>query len=208
MKVRPGAMVRGAGVAVACLSSSQAARSRILFAAYAVGWRLDKPGLQIFVVIPDTDEPWKRGTVPFATSVASWSTAMLITATALRRTVLPAPVSAVLLGGAVMVLDSLLADLGEAREEATDEESPVPASPSMADDAAPQAMPPEPMPPEPMHDDLPRLVQRWRQSGAAPRSTTAVLDRLKHIGVKTVERGRALPGRGGDRPGPLGPPVA
>ncbi len=50
---------------------------------------------------------------------------MLFAATALRRTILPAPVAAVLLGGAVVVVDSLLADLGEAREAATAAESPI-----------------------------------------------------------------------------------
>ncbi len=126
VKVRPGAVVRGAGVALACLASGPSARSRILFAAYAVGWRLGKPGLQVFVVVPDTDEPWKRATVPFATSVTSWSTVMLVTATALRRTRLPAPVAAILLGGTVVVVDSLLADLGEARDAAASPESTVP----------------------------------------------------------------------------------
>ena len=113
VKVRPGAAIRGAGVALACLASTPTARSRFLVAAYAVGWPLDKPGLQVFVVIPDTDEPWKRATVPFATSVMSWSTVMLVATTAVRRTKLPAPVAAVLVGGAVVVVDSLLADLGE-----------------------------------------------------------------------------------------------
>jgi hypothetical protein len=112
-------------VGLACLASGATKRSRILFAAYAVGWRLDKPGLQVFVVIPDTEEPWKRATVPFATSVASWSTVMLLTATALRRTGLPAPVVAGLLGGAVVVLDSHLADLGEERDTAAAAESHV-----------------------------------------------------------------------------------
>ena len=125
MKVRLGAVIRGAGAAVACLASGPTARSNILFAAYAAAWPLGKPGLQVFVVVPDTDAPWKRATIPFATSVVSWSTAMLLTATALRRTVLPAPVAAVLLGGAVVVADSLLADLGEAREAAKTAESHV-----------------------------------------------------------------------------------
>ena len=125
MKVRPGAVVRGAGVAVACLASDPSARSSILFAAYAVGWPMNKPGLQVFVVYPDTVEPWKRATVPFATAVASWSTAMLLAATALRRTILPTPVGALLLGGAVVVVDSLLADLGEARDAATAAQSHV-----------------------------------------------------------------------------------
>jgi len=103
-------------VALACLASSPTSRSNVVFATYAAGWPLDKPGLQIFMWIPDTDEPWKRSTLPFATSVTSWSTVMLIAATAIRRTVLPAPVAALLLGGAVLAVDSLLADAGEARE--------------------------------------------------------------------------------------------
>ena len=125
VKVRPGAVIRGAGVAGACLASGPTARSNILFAAYAAAWPLGRPGLQVLVVVPDTDEPWKRGAVPFATSVASWSFVMLVASTALRRTILPAPVAAVLLGGAAVVLDSLLADLGEAREAATAAESKV-----------------------------------------------------------------------------------
>jgi len=93
-------------------------RSGILFAAYTAGWFLNKPGLQVFMVVPDTDEPWKRGTVPFATAVTSWSTVMLAATTALRRTRLPVPIGAVLLGAGVIVIDSLLADLGEARDAA------------------------------------------------------------------------------------------
>jgi hypothetical protein len=118
VKVRPGAVIRGAGVVVACLASGPTTRSRILFAAYAAAWPLGRPGLQVFVVVPDTDEPWKRAAVPFATSVASWSAAMLLATTALRRTVLPAPLASFLLGGAVVVADSFLADLGEARDAA------------------------------------------------------------------------------------------
>ena len=125
MKVRPGAVIRGAGVAVACFASGPTTRSHIMFAAYAVAWPLGRPGLQVFVVVPDTDEPWKRATIPFATSVTSWSAAMLLATTALRRTVLPVPIASLLLGGAVVALDSYLADLGEAREAATAVESPV-----------------------------------------------------------------------------------
>ena len=86
MRVRPGGVFWGAGVTSACLASSTSTRSPILFAAYTGGWLLDKPGLQVFVVIPDTDEPWKRATVPFATSVVSWSSVMLAATTQLRRT--------------------------------------------------------------------------------------------------------------------------
>ncbi len=118
MKVRPGAVIRGAGVALACFASDTPTRSPILLAAYTCGWFLDKPGLQVFVVIPDTDEPWKRATVPFATSAASWSPVMLAATAILRRTRLPVVIAAVVLGGAVTVVDSLLADREEARATA------------------------------------------------------------------------------------------
>ena len=118
MKVRPGAVMRGAGVALACFVSSTSTRPPILVAAYAGGWLLDRPGLQVFMVIPDSDEPWKRATVPFVTSVTSWSAVMLAAAAALRRTRLPVPIAALAFGGGVTVLDSLLADLGEARDAA------------------------------------------------------------------------------------------
>ena len=116
MKVRPGAVVRGVGVALACLAPDPSKRSPLLIAGFATGWFLNKPGLQIFTVIPDTDEPWKRATVPFATSVAAWSTVMLAATTAVRGTRLPVPIAAAVLGGGLIVIDSVLADLGEARE--------------------------------------------------------------------------------------------
>ena len=123
MKVRPGAVVRGTGVALACLVGDASKRTPILLASFAGGWFLNRPGLQIFTVIPDTEEPWKRTTVPFATSVASWSAVMLAAMTALRRTRLPVPIAAVVLGGGLVVVDSLLADLGEARDAAVVEEA-------------------------------------------------------------------------------------
>ncbi len=113
MRVRPGAIARGAGVALACLASGPTARTNTLFAAYAVGWPLDKPGLQVLVWVPETDEPWKRAAMPFATSVTSWSTVMFLATTAVRRTAVPAPIAAVLLGAAVAVGDSFLADVAE-----------------------------------------------------------------------------------------------
>ncbi|MFZ2012279.1 MAG: hypothetical protein WAV00_00465 [Nocardioides sp.] len=118
MKVRPGAVVRGAGVALACLASDPAKRSPILFAGFAGAWFLNKPGLQIATVIPDTEEPWKRATVPFLTSVGAWTTVMLAATTAVRHTKVPVPISAIMLGGGVLAIDSLLTDLGEAREAA------------------------------------------------------------------------------------------
>ena len=123
MKVRPGAVVRGTGVALACLVGDASKRTPILLASFAGGWFLNRPGLQIFTVIPYTEEPWKRTTVPFATSVASWSAVMLAAMTALRRTRLPVPIAAVVLGGGLVVVDSLLADLGEARDAAGAEEA-------------------------------------------------------------------------------------
>lgn len=116
MKVRAGAVVRGTGVALACLATDESKRSPILLAGFACGWMLDRPGLQLATVVPDSEEPWKRATVPFATSVASWSTAMLVATTGLRRTSLPVPIAALVLGGGLVVVDSLLADLGERRD--------------------------------------------------------------------------------------------
>ena len=123
MKVRLGTATRGVGVAVACLASDRSTRSRILIAAFTGGWFLNRPGLQVFTIIPDASEPWKRATVPFATSVVTWSAAMLAGTTAVRRTRLPAPIAAVLLGGGFIVIDTLLADLGEARDAAKAAES-------------------------------------------------------------------------------------
>jgi hypothetical protein len=95
-----------------------AKRSPILLGGFAAGWFLNRPGLQILSVLPDSEEPWKRATVPFATSVTSWATVMLAATTAVRRTRLPGPIAAIALGGGLVVIDSLLADLGEAREAA------------------------------------------------------------------------------------------
>jgi hypothetical protein len=112
-------------VAGAYLASGTSTRSGILLATYTGAWFLNKPGLRVLMVVPDTDEPWKRASVPFATSVSSWSTVMMAATTALRRTRVPTPIGAVVLGGAVMAIDSLLADLGEKRDaaEAADTEA-------------------------------------------------------------------------------------
>jgi hypothetical protein len=113
-RIRPGSAVRGAGVALACLSPRLPGRARAVLASYAAGWPLSRPGLQVFVVVPDEDEePWRRAVVPLATSGASWTAVMLVATSAVRRSALPAPVAAVLLGGVVIVGDSMLADLGE-----------------------------------------------------------------------------------------------
>ena len=101
---------------MACLLPDASKRYPILFTGFAVGWFLNRPGLQIFTVIPDEVQPWKRTTVPFVKSVGAWSTVMLAAITALRRTKLPAPLAAVVLGAGLVVVDSVLTDLGEARE--------------------------------------------------------------------------------------------
>ena len=114
MRLSVGSAVRGAGVGVACLVPGLRGRTRAVLASYAAGWPLDRPGLQVFVVVPDEDdEPWKRAVVPFATSAASWSAMMLLAVSAVRRSALPAPVAGVLLGGAVAVADSLLTGVGD-----------------------------------------------------------------------------------------------
>ncbi len=118
MKVRPGSVVRGAAVTLACLVPDASKRSPILLAGFGGGWFLDRPGLQILTVIPDSEEPWKRATVPFGTAVASWSTVMQAATIAARRTSVPVPVAAVVLGAGLVVIDSLLADRGEARDAA------------------------------------------------------------------------------------------
>jgi len=97
-----------------------------LLAGFTAGWFLNRPGLQIFTIIPDATEPWKRATVPFATSVTSWSAVMLAVVTASRRTRLPSPLAAAVLGGALIVIDSVLADLGEARDAAKTAEAAEP----------------------------------------------------------------------------------
>jgi hypothetical protein len=111
-QVRPGSAVRGAGVALACLSPGVLGRARLLVASYAAGWPLDKPGLQFFAIVPDEDEdPWKRAVVPVVTSGASWTAVMLAASSGLRRSRIPAPMAAVLLGGLVAVGDTVAADV-------------------------------------------------------------------------------------------------
>jgi hypothetical protein len=68
--------------------------------------------------------------VPFATSVASWSAVRLAAASALRRTGLPAPIAAAVLGAGVTMADSLLADLGEARDAAAASETDAEVEPA------------------------------------------------------------------------------
>jgi hypothetical protein len=101
-------------VALACLSPRLSGRARAVVASYAAGWPLGKPGLQLLVISPDeVADPWKRAVYPFASSGASWTLLMLGAVSVARRSVLPAPVAAVLVGGLVTVGDSLLIEVGE-----------------------------------------------------------------------------------------------
>lgn len=113
-RVQPGSAVRGAGVALACLMPGLTGRARAVGASYAAGWPLGKPGLQLLVVTPDEDaDTWKRAVYPFASSGASWTALMLVVVSAVRRSSIPTPVAAVMLGGVVAVGDSLLVDVGQ-----------------------------------------------------------------------------------------------
>jgi hypothetical protein len=113
-RVRTGSWIRGAGVALGCLMPGVPRRAGVMAASYAAAWPVDLPGLQFFVVVPDEgEEGWKKTVLPIASSGASWTALMLVATSAVRRTVLPVPVAAVLLGGAVAVSDSLLRDFGE-----------------------------------------------------------------------------------------------
>jgi hypothetical protein len=126
--VRRGSAVRGAGIALACLMPSLPQRARAVLLSYGVGWPLDKAGLQPFVVVPGDDaEPWQRTVVPFATSALSWTLVMTAVTTGVRRTPLPAPFAALLLGGAVAVADSALVDRGERARSRVPTESADPA---------------------------------------------------------------------------------
>jgi hypothetical protein len=133
-RIRPGSAVRGAGVALACLMPSLPQRTRAVLVSYGVGWPLDRAGLQLLVVVPDEGaEDWQKVVLPFATSAVSWTLLMTAAASVVRRTALPAPVAALLLGGAIAVGDSALADLGE-RAKARMQAAP---SPERADPALP-----------------------------------------------------------------------
>jgi hypothetical protein len=107
--IRPGAAVRGAGIALACMLPGVGRRAAVIATSYAAAWPVDRPGLQLFVVVPDEDEePWRRAAVPLLTSGGSWTVAMSLAALGVRRIPLPTPVAAVLLGGGIAAVDSVL----------------------------------------------------------------------------------------------------
>jgi hypothetical protein len=112
VSVRTGSAIRGAGVALACLVPGVAKRAEVIAATYTAAWPVDRPGIQMVVVVPDEDdEPWKQKVLPLATSGLSWTALMLLGTLAVRRSPLPAPVGALLLGAGVVAADSALADV-------------------------------------------------------------------------------------------------
>jgi hypothetical protein len=110
--------MRGAGVAMACLVPGVARRAEVIAATYTAAWPVDRPGLQMVVVVPDEDdEPWKQKVLPLATSGLSWTAVMLLATFAVRRSPLRAPVGALLLGACVAAADSAMADAGARRKD-------------------------------------------------------------------------------------------
>jgi len=75
--LRTGSVVRGAGVAIACVVPGVTRRAEVVATTYAAAWPIDRPGLQFLTIVPDEDEQaWRRLVVPVATSGASWTVAM------------------------------------------------------------------------------------------------------------------------------------
>jgi hypothetical protein len=117
-RVRTGSLVRGAGVAVACLVPGLARRAEVVATSYAAAWPIDKPGLQFLTVVPDADEEaWRRAVVPVASSGASWTVAMSLLILGARRLRLPTPLAAVLLGAGVAAADSAMVGWAEGLRE-------------------------------------------------------------------------------------------
>jgi hypothetical protein len=113
-RVRTGSLVRGAGVAVACLVPGVARRAEVVATTYAAAWPIDRPGLQFLTVVPDEDDPaWRRAVVPIASSAGSWTVAMSLAILGARRLRLPTPVAAVLLGAGVAAADTAMVGWAE-----------------------------------------------------------------------------------------------
>jgi len=113
-RVRTGSLVRGAGVAVACLLPGVARRAEVVATSYAAAWPIDRPGVQLLIVVPDEDAAaWKRAVLPVASSGASWTAAMLLAVVGVRRLRLPTLVGAVLFGAGVVAVDSVMGSWGE-----------------------------------------------------------------------------------------------
>jgi hypothetical protein len=113
-RVRTGSLVRGAGVAIACLVPGVARRAEVVATSYAAAWPIDRPGVQLLIVVPDADEAaWKRAVLPVASSGASWTAVMLLAILGIHRLRLPTPVGGALLGAGVAAADSAMATWGE-----------------------------------------------------------------------------------------------
>jgi len=125
--LRTGSVVRGAGVAIACVVPGVTRRAEVVATTYAAAWPIDRPGLQFLAIVPDEDEQaWRRLVVPVATSGASWTVAMSLAILGARRLRLPTPVAAVLLGAGVAAADTAMAgwtDRLKAKAEAAREQA-------------------------------------------------------------------------------------
>jgi hypothetical protein len=113
-RVRTGSLIRGAGVAIACLVPGVARRAEVVATTYAAAWPIDRPGLQFLTVVPDEDEQaWRRAVVPVASSGASWTVAMSVLILGVRRLRVPTPVGAVLLGAGIAAADTAMVGWAE-----------------------------------------------------------------------------------------------
>jgi hypothetical protein len=108
-RLRTGSLVRGSGVAVACLVPGLARRAEVVATTYAAAWPIDRPGLQFLTIVPDEDEPaWRRVVVPIAGSGASWTVAMSLLILGVRRLRVPTPVGAIALGAGIAAADTAM----------------------------------------------------------------------------------------------------
>lgn len=112
VSVRTGSLIRGAGVALGCLVPGVTRRAEVIAATYAAAWPIDRPGIQMVLVVPDEgDEAWKQKALPLATSGLSWTALMLLGTLAARRASVPTPIAALLMGAGVAVVDSATGDI-------------------------------------------------------------------------------------------------
>lgn len=113
-RIRPASAVRGAGLALACLSPRLSGRARVVAASYVVSWPMSKPGIQLAIVVPgEGEDAWKRAVYPLASSGASWTAVVLGLVELARRSRIPTPMAAALLGSAIALGDTRMIEFGE-----------------------------------------------------------------------------------------------
>ncbi len=108
--VAAASVVRGAGVAVATLAPSAGTRLAALVASFAAAWRL-RPGGLTFVSMsdPDNENALVRDHLPMVTSGASWLAVHLGVVSLLRRRSRHPLLAGVAYGGAITLVDSVMA---------------------------------------------------------------------------------------------------